>query len=126
LPLGYDTLLTRKFEGGSQLSGGQWQRIALARALFAEPDLLILDEPSAALDPRAEFELYESVRSLAEDRAILLISHRLASCRSADRIYVLEEGLITEQGTHPELIAAGGLYEELYRMQVSSLTAEAG
>jgi len=126
LPLGYDTLLTRKFEGGSQLSGGQWQRIALARALFAQPDLLILDEPSAALDPRAEFELYESVRSLAEDRAILLISHRLASCRSADRIYVLEEGLITERGTHTELIAAGGLYEELYRMQVSSLTAEAG
>lgn len=124
LPLGYDTLLTRKFEGGSQLSGGQWQRIALARALFAEPDLLILDEPSAALDPRAEFELYERVRTLARDRAVLLISHRLASCRSADRIYVLEEGLITEQGTHQELIAAGGLYEELYRMQVSSFAAE--
>ncbi len=120
LPLGYDTLLTRKFEGGSQLSGGQWQRIALARALFAEPDLLILDEPSAALDPRAEYELYESVRALAQDRAILLISHRLASCRSADRIYVLEEGLVTEQGTHQELLAAGGLYEELYRMQVAS------
>jgi ATP-binding cassette, subfamily B, bacterial len=124
LPLGYDTLLTRKFEGGSQLSGGQWQRLALARALFAEPDLLILDEPSAALDPRAEYELYESVRGLARDRAILLISHRLASCRSADRIYVLEEGRITEQGTHHELIAAGGLYEELYRMQVSSFTSD--
>ncbi|WP_426570987.1 ABC transporter ATP-binding protein [Aquihabitans sp. McL0605] len=125
LPLGYDTLLTRKFEGGSQLSGGQWQRIALARALFAEPDLLILDEPSAALDPRAEFELYQRVRSLAEDRTILLISHRLASCRSADRIYVLEEGRVTEEGTHDELIANGGLYDELYRLQVSSFAADA-
>jgi len=126
LPLGYDTLLTRKFEGGTQLSGGQWQRLALARALFAQPDLLVLDEPSAALDPRAEFELYESVRSLAQDRAVLLISHRLASCRSADRIYVLEEGLIVEKGTHQELIRSGGLYAELYRMQVTSLTTEAG
>ena len=126
LPLGYDTLLTRKFEGGSQLSGGQWQRIALARALFAEPDLLILDEPSAALDPRAEYELYQRVRSLARDRTILLISHRLASCRSADRIYVLEDGRITETGRHDELIANGGLYDELYQLQVSSFSAEAG
>ncbi|HEX2574883.1 MAG TPA: ABC transporter ATP-binding protein [Aquihabitans sp.] len=123
LPRGYDTLLTRKFEGGSQLSGGQWQRVALARALFADPELLILDEPSASLDPRAEHELYESVRELAADRAVLLISHRLASCRSADRIYVLEEGAVTEQGSHAELMAAGGLYEELYRMQVASFTA---
>ena len=122
LPLGYDTLLTRKFEGGSQLSGGQWQRIALARALFAEPDLLILDEPSAALDPRAEYELYQRVRSLAEDRTILLISHRLASCRSADRIYVLEAGRLIEEGTHDELVAHGGLYEELYQLQVSSFS----
>lgn len=125
LPLGYDTLLTRKFEGGSQLSGGQWQRIALARALFAEPDLLILDEPSAALDPRAEFELYQRVRSLAENRAILLISHRLASCRSADRIYVLEDGHLIEEGTHEQLVAHGGLYDELYQLQVSSFSAEA-
>lgn len=126
LPLGYDTLLTRKFEGGSQLSGGQWQRVALARALFAHPDLLILDEPSANLDPRAEFDLYHSVRALAGDRAILLISHRLASCRSADRIYVLEEGRISEQGTHGELVVAGGLYEELYRLQLSSFGPNEG
>jgi ATP-binding cassette subfamily B protein len=124
LPRGYDTLLTRKFEGGRQLSGGQWQRVALARALFAEPDLLILDEPSASLDPRAEFELYESVRSLAEGRGILLISHRLASCRSADRIHVLEAGQITETGTHDELVTGGGLYQELYRLQAASFTSE--
>jgi ATP-binding cassette subfamily B protein len=117
-------LLTRKFEGGRQLSGGQWQRVALARALFAEPDLLVLDEPSASLDPRAEFELYESVRALADDRGILLISHRLASCRSADRIYVLEAGRITQTGTHDELVAEVGLYQELYRLQAATFTSE--
>lgn len=125
LPNGYETLLTRKFEGGRQLSGGQWQRVALARALFAEPDLLVLDEPSASLDPRAEFELYESVRALADDRGILLISHRLASCRSADRIYVLEAGRITQTGTHDELVVEAGLYQELYRLQAASFTSDA-
>ncbi len=120
LERGYDTLLGPEFYGGSDLSGGQWQRLALARVFFRDAPFLILDEPTAALDARAETELFERVRLLSRGRSVLLISHRLASVRSADRIYVLAHGRVAEQGTHDELIAQGELYAELFRLQASA------
>ncbi|MGH9281596.1 MAG: ABC transporter ATP-binding protein, partial [Acidimicrobiales bacterium] len=120
LPEGYDTPLGRQFEGGHELSIGQWQRVALARAFFRAAPLLILDEPTTALDPRAEHELFERMRALAAGRTVLLISHRFSSVRSADRIFVLREGRLVEQGSHPELMAAGGLYAELFNLQAAA------
>jgi ATP-binding cassette subfamily B protein len=120
LDQGYDTLLGPEFYGGSDLSGGQWQRLALARAFFRDAPFLILDEPTAGLDARAEAELFERVRSLSLGRSVLLISHRLASVRFADRIYVLDDGRVVEQGTHDTLVAAGGLYAELFHLQAAA------
>jgi ATP-binding cassette, subfamily B, bacterial len=120
LPDAYDTLLSRVFAGGTELSGGQWQRVALARAVFREASLVIMDEPTAALDPRAEHELYTGMRELFADRSVLLISHRFSSVRDADRIYVLAEGAVVEEGTHDQLMAAQGLYHELFTIQASS------
>jgi ATP-binding cassette subfamily B protein len=119
MPHGYDTLLGAEYVGGTDLSGGQWQRVALARAFFRRAPIVILDEPTAALDPRAEARLYESMRELFAGRGVLLISHRFASVRTADRIYVLEGGRVIEEGTHDALIAAGGHYSELFRMQAA-------
>ena len=99
------------------MSGGQWQRLALARAFYRGGDFLILDEPTAALDPRAEHRLYEHVRELAAGRTVLLISHRFSSVRMADRIYVLKDGRVIEQGSHQQLVDQDGLYAELYRLQ---------
>ncbi|MFP5318269.1 MAG: ABC transporter ATP-binding protein [Acidimicrobiia bacterium] len=116
LPDGYDTTLSRHF-GGVDLSTGQWQRIALARAFLRDAPLVVLDEPTAALDPRAERDLFETVASLYRSRSALLISHRLSSVRFADRICVLAGGRITETGTHDDLLAAGGTYAELFDLQ---------
>jgi ATP-binding cassette subfamily B protein len=119
LARGYDTLLARQFKGGAELSGGQWQRIAAARGFYRTAPLLIMDEPTAALDARAEFALFSSLRSLAAGRTVLLITHRLASVRHADRIYVLAHGSVIESGTHAALMALGGQYAELYTLQAS-------
>lgn len=120
LPQGLDTLLSREFSGGTELSIGQWQRIALARALFRDAPLVILDEPTAALDPRSEYELFSTVRSLLGDRAGLLVSHRYANLHLADRIYVLQEGRVVEHGSHQELMGKDGVYANLYRLQADA------
>jgi len=105
--------------GAKVLSGGQWQRIAAARGIYRTAPLLIMDEPTAALDARAEYALVSSLRLLAEDRTVLIITHRLASVRHADRIYVLNHGSVIEAGTHAELLDLGGQYAELYTLQAS-------
>jgi len=117
LPNGYETDLTRMFDGGHDLSIGQWQRLALARALYPDSKFLILDEPTSAMDPKAEFELFENFRSRIGERGALIISHRLSTIREADYIYVLADGEIAEQGTHEELISSEGRYAELFRKQ---------
>ncbi len=117
LPDGMDTVLGRDLDEGVDLSGGQWQRVALARALYRDTPLVVLDEPAAALDPRAEHELFTNVRATLGGRAALLISHRFSSTRVADRIYVMAAGRVVECGTHDELMAAAGQYAELYRLQ---------
>jgi ATP-binding cassette subfamily B protein/ATP-binding cassette subfamily C protein len=119
LARGYDTLLARQFKDGAELSGGQWQRIAAARGFYRTAPLLIMDEPTAALDARAEYALFSSLPTLARDRTVLIITHRLASVRHADRIYVLAHGTVAESGTHAELLGLGGQYAGLYNLQAS-------
>ena len=120
LPNGYETILSRMFKGGRDLSIGQWQRVAIARAFFRDAPFIILDEPTASLDPRAEHALFEALRELLAGRTVLFISHRLSTVRSADRIYVLHEGAVIEHGTHDELMALGGRYAELFSLQAAA------
>lgn len=117
LPQGYDTRLSRMFDDGVDLSHGQWQRIALARAFAAESRVLVLDEPTSALDPGVEFELFRDFKSLIGGRSALVISHRLSTIRQADYIYVLEEGIIREAGSHDQLMARQGAYAQLFQKQ---------
>jgi ATP-binding cassette subfamily B protein len=120
LPDVYETMLGREWMGGYDLSMGQWQRVALARAFFRDAPFIILDEPTAALDARAERVLFDRMRELLQGRTVVCISHRFSSVRSADRIYVLQRGQVTEHGTHAELMRRGGHYAELYTLQASS------
>jgi ATP-binding cassette subfamily B protein len=120
LPRGYATLLSRHFTDGADLSGGQWQRLAIARAFYRDAPLLICDEPTANLDARAESAVYQRLRELAAGRTVVLITHRMASVRTADRIYVLDHGAIVEQGDHDELMALGGLYATLFTLQANA------
>jgi ATP-binding cassette subfamily B protein len=119
LPGRYDQMLGRRFEGGVDLSGGEWQKVALARAYMREAQLLILDEPTAALDARAEYEVFLRFSELTEGRMAVLISHRFSTVRMADRILVLRGGELVEQGTHEELLGVGGLYSELFQLQAA-------
>ena len=108
-----------RIEPGEVVALGQWQRLALARTFFRDAPLVILDEPTAALDAKAEHELFAKIGELFADRSVLLISHRFSTVRSADRIYVLSEGYVVETGTHSELVALGGTYAELFTLQAS-------
>ncbi|MDN3020990.1 ABC transporter ATP-binding protein [Streptomyces sp. S.PB5] len=124
LPRGLDTLLARHFSGGHELSGGQWQRLGIARAAYRRGRILIVDEPTAALDARAELEVFEKIRALAgTGQTVVLITHRLASVRHADLVHVLEQGRLVESGTPEELLATGGVYAELYALQADQFTA---
>jgi ATP-binding cassette subfamily B protein len=117
---GFDQQLGRRFEGGVDLSGGEWQRMALARAYLRDAQLLILDEPTAALDARSEQEVFQRFAELTKGKMALLISHRFSTVKMTDRIVVLSHGVLTEEGTHEELIRHGGLYAEMFEMQAAS------
>jgi ATP-binding cassette subfamily B protein len=119
LPLAYEQMLGRRFEGGVDLSGGEWQKLALARAYLRDAQLLILDEPTAALDARSEFEVFHRFAELTIGKTALFISHRFSTVRMADRIVVLKDGAVGEQGSHEQLVARGGLYAEMFAMQAA-------
>jgi ATP-binding cassette subfamily B protein len=117
LPQGYETVLGKWFEQGEELSIGQWQKIALARAFLRDSQLIVLDEPTSSLDPKAEHEVFVRFRQLLKDQSAILISHRLSTVRMADRIYVFDKGRIVESGTHEQLMEEGRTYAELFDMQ---------
>jgi ATP-binding cassette subfamily B protein len=119
LPAGYDQLLGKRFRTGIDLSGGEWQKIAIARAYMRDAQVLILDEPTAALDARAEFEVFQRFRDLSDRRTAVLISHRFSSVRMADRILVMADGQIEAMGSHEELLASSGRYAELFELQAA-------
>jgi ATP-binding cassette subfamily B protein len=119
LPARYDQELGRRFRSGVELSGGEWQKVALARAYMRDAQLLILDEPTAALDARAEYEVFQRFAELTAGRTAVLISHRFSTVRMADRILVLEKGEMLEAGSHQELLERGGKYAELFELQAS-------
>ena len=125
LPAGYDTALGKWFDAGVNLSGGEWQKVALARAFMrADARILLLDEPTSALDAQAEYDLFERLRSLTSGRTAVYISHRFSTVRRADRIVFLEHGRLVEEGTHAELMRLNGRYARLFRMQASAYTGE--
>ncbi len=119
LPEGYDQMIGKRFRGGVDLSGGEWQKIAIARAYMRDAQILILDEPTAALDARAEFEVFQRFKELSEGKTAVLISHRFSSVRMADRILVLVDGQVEAMGTHAELVAQRGMYAELFELQAA-------
>lgn len=117
---GIETAVTKEFNGeGIEFSGGQAQKLALARVFARDCGVVILDEPSAALDPASEAEMYENMMTLALDKTVIMISHRLSACRNVDRIYVMEDGTVVESGTHRELLEKKGVYAAMWRLQAS-------
>jgi ATP-binding cassette, subfamily B, bacterial len=119
LPAGYRQRIGKRFKNGVELSGGEWQKVAIARAYMREAEVLILDEPTAALDARAEFEVFQRFKELSKGKTAVLISHRFSSVRMADRIFVLADGKVEAAGTHEELLAKPGLYAELFELQAA-------
>jgi ATP-binding cassette subfamily B protein len=119
LPFGYAQRIGKRFKNGVELSGGEWQKVAIARAYMREAEMLILDEPTAALDARAEFEVFQRFKELSQGKTAVLISHRFSSVRVADRIFVLADGKLAAAGTHEELIKQSGLYAELFELQAA-------
>ncbi|HEY6716122.1 MAG TPA: ABC transporter ATP-binding protein [Reyranella sp.] len=119
LPRGYDQRIGKRFKNGIELSGGEWQKVAIARAYMREAEVLILDEPTAALDARAEFEVFQRFKELSKGKTAVLISHRFSSVRMADRIFVLADGKLEAAGTHDELVSKPGLYAELFELQAA-------
>jgi ATP-binding cassette subfamily B protein len=119
LPKGYDQVIGKRFKNGVDLSGGEWQKVAIARAYMRDAQLLILDEPTAALDARSEFEVFQRFKELSSGRTAVLISHRFSSVRMADRILVLADGQVEAVGTHEHLLAQEGRYAELFELQAA-------
>lgn len=117
LPNGYENMLSTDFKDGKDLSGGEWQKVGIARGLFANPKFIVLDEPTSALDALAEAKVFEEIESIAKDTTMLIVSHRFATVRNADKILVLENGQISEQGSHDELMAKNGLYFKMFTTQ---------
>ena len=117
MPHGYDTMLGRRWEKGQELSGGQWQKIALSRAFMRKAEVLVLDEPTSALDAEAEYEVFRRFGELIKGRIAVLISHRFSTVRMADRIVVLSASKIVELGSHAELIELDGVYARLFNLQ---------
>ena len=117
LPAGYDQMLGKRFQEGIELSGGEWQKVALARAYMRQAQVLILDEPTSSLDARAEYEVFQRFAALTRGKTAVLISHRFSTVRMADRILVLQNGEMIENGTHQELIERNGKYAELFTLQ---------
>jgi ATP-binding cassette subfamily B protein len=117
LPGGYDQMLGKRFSEGIDLSGGEWQKIALARAYMRDAQIVILDEPTASLDARAEYEVFKRFSELTKGKSAVIISHRFSTVRMADRILVLKNGELLELGTHEELLSSNGLYAELFHLQ---------
>jgi ATP-binding cassette subfamily B protein len=120
LPQGYQTMLGRWFKDGFQLSGGEWQKVALARAFMRDAPILILDEPTSSLDAQAEYEIFSKFRLLTAGKTAVFISHRFSTVRLADRIFVIENGVLQESGSHQELIALNGRYAELFNIQAEA------
>ena len=120
LPMRFEQMLGRRFDGGLDLSGGEWQKVALARAYLRDAQLLILDEPTASLDARSEFEVFRRFAELTTGKMALFISHRFSTVRMADRIVVLDNGRVSEDGSHDQLSRTGGRYAEMFEMQAAS------
>jgi ATP-binding cassette, subfamily B, bacterial len=119
LPAGYDQMIGKRFKNGVELSGGEWQKIAIGRAYMRKAEVLILDEPTAALDARSEFEVFQRFKELSQGKTAILISHRFSSVRMADRILVLADGKVEAAGTHEDLISQPGRYSELFELQAA-------